>query len=141
MFNSRFSGLLTGLLIAAIVGIIGLIGFFGWSVFNKYYLNSEAHKVVESFEDFVGNNNNEDEDGDRLTIGDVEDSDSLYNKKGDSTTYYGYEVLGTISIPKIDIAYPILEKVSPQSIKVAVAVLTGSGINKVRKYCNTRTQL
>lgn len=140
MFNSKFNGLLTGLLVVAIIGIIALIGFFGWSVFNKYYLNAEANRVVENFENFVDkDNDNNDEDGDRLTIGDVEDSDSIYNKKDGVTTYYGYNVLGTISIPKINIAYPILEKVSPQSIKVAVAVLTGEGINKVRKYSNTRT--
>ena len=126
MFNSKFNGLLTGLLIAAIIGIVGLIGFFGWSVFNKYYLNSEAHKIVDNFEEFVGDNKEKEEEGERLTIGDVENGDSIYNKKGEATTYYGYEVLGTISIPKIDIAYPILERVSPQSIKVAVAVLTGS---------------
>lgn len=50
---------------------------------------------------------------------------------GNKTKYYGYEVLGTISIPKIKIEYPILERVSPQSIKVAVAYLSGDGINKV----------
>lgn len=126
MFNSKFSGLLTGLLITAIVAIIGIIGFFGWSVFSKYYLNAEANKIVDAFENINNNPDNEEEDGERLTIGDVESGDSIYNKKDGVTTYYGYEVLGTISIPKIDIAYPVLERVSPQSIKVAVAVLTGS---------------
>lgn len=59
-------------------------------------------------------------------------------KKGNTTTYYGYEVLGTISIPKINIKYPILEKVSPQSIKVAVAYLSGARNKCCRKYSNTR---
>lgn len=38
---------------------------------------------------------------------------------------------GTISIPKINIKYPILEKETPQSIKVAVAYLTGAGVNQI----------
>ena len=53
-------------------------------------------------------------------------ADLYIGQKGNTITYYGYEVLGTISIPKINIQYPILEKVSPQSIKVAVAYLSGA---------------
>lgn len=138
MFNSKFNGLLTGLLIVAIIGIVALIGFLGWSVFNRYYLNANANEVVENFEASV-NKKDEEEDGDRTTIGDVEDGDSIYGKKPNKTTYYGYEVLGTISIPKIDIKYPILEKVSPQSIKVAVAYLSGVRNKSSWKYCNSRT--
>ncbi len=140
MFNSKFNGVLTGLLIAAIIGIIILIGFFGWSVFSKYYLNSNANEFVDNYEQITGNNTvNNEEEGNRGQIGSVEDGESIYNKKNDKTTYYGYGVLGTISIPKINIKYPILEKVSPQSIKVAVAYLSGVGINKPRQYSNTRT--
>lgn len=138
MFNSKFNGLLTGLLIVAIIGIVALIGFLGWSVFNKYYLNANANEVVENFEASV-NDKNEEDDGNRTTIGDVENGDSIYGKKPNKTTYYGYEVLGTISIPKIDIKYPILDKVSPQSIKVAVAYLSGVGINQIRKYSDFRS--
>lgn len=138
MFNSKFNGLLTGLLIAAIIGIVALIGFLGWSVFNKYYLNANANEVVENFEASV-NDKNEEEEGNRTTIGDVEDGDSIYGKKPNKTTYYGYEVLGTISIPKIDIKYPILDKVSPQSIKVAVAYLSGVRNKPSRQHSNSRT--
>lgn len=139
MFNSKFSGLLTGLLIVAIIGIIALIGYFGWSVYNKYYLNSQAQDAVESFEKNTGTTEDE---GDRAQIGDVEGTPSIYDQNSTNPQkYYGYNVIGTISIPKIDIRYPILDKATTQSIKVAVAYLSGVGVNKVRKYCHSRTQL
>lgn len=135
MFNSKFNGLLTGLLIAAIIGIVVLIGFFGWSVYSKYYIDSKAKEMVDEFEQTAGKNENiVQEDGNRAEIGGVEEGNSIYtNGQGNSSskmTYYGYEVLGTISIPKIDVSYPILEKATPQAIKVAVGYLSGVGINK-----------
>lgn len=148
MFNSKFNGMLTILLIITIIGIIILISFFGWSVYNKYYLNTEAKKAVETFEQIAVENNKtekpkDDEDGERTQIGGVEDGNSMYeaenNKPKEATKYYGYEVLGTISIPKINIEYPILEKVTPQSIKVAVAYLSGVRNKQSWKYSNSRT--
>lgn len=50
---------------------------------------------------------------------------------GKTTKYEGYDVYGTISIPKIKIEYPILENATPKAIKVAVAYSAGVGINKV----------
>ena len=147
MFNSKFSGVLTVLLIVAIIGIIGLIGYFGWSVYSKYYLNTSASDAADAFEQSVGNqNNNVEEPEDQNTdqnqvaggqIGDVNPTNSIYGESGNSggnnnsNTYYGYKILGTISIPKIDIKYPILEKATPKAINVAVGYLTGVGINKV----------
>lgn len=134
MFNSKFNGLLTGLLIVAIIGIVALIGYFGWSVYNKYYLNAEAKNIVDSFEQSVSNRNEvNNETGERTEIGGVEGGNSIYSEGGTSTekTYKGYKVVGTISIPKIKIEYPILEKDNPETIKIAVAYLSGVGINKV----------
>lgn len=80
MFNNKYNGLLTGLLIAAIIGIVGLIGFFGWSVFNKYYLNSKAEDAVDLFEQEVNKKPSEEDEGERQQIGDVEGSGSIYNR-------------------------------------------------------------
>ena len=150
MFNSKFNGLLTVLLIIAIIGIIALIGYFGWSVYNRYYLNASARDAVDAFEQSVGNQDNDDneepnenqnetqEDPERQEIGNVSETpqgqsgnSSGNNNNNNNNTYYGYKILGTISIPKIDIKYPILEKATPKAIKVAVAYLAGVGVNKV----------
>ncbi len=145
MFNSKFNGLLTVLLIIAIIGIIALIGYFGWSVYNKYYLNASARDAVDAFEQSVGNQDNEEpnenqntteDDPNRQEIGNVSETpqgqpNNSNENNNNTNTYYGYKILGTISIPKIDIKYPILEKATPKAIKVAVAYLAGVGVNKV----------
>lgn len=46
--------------------------------------------------------------------------------QGGKTQYHGYDVLGTISIPAIKIEYPILAKVTTQSLKLAVVYLRGA---------------
>ena len=139
MFNSKFNGLLTVLLIIAIIGIIALIGYFGWSVYNKYYLNASARDAVDAFEQSVGNQDNEEpnenqntteDDPNRQEIGNVSETpqgqpNNSNENNNNTNTYYGYKILGTISIPKIDIKYPILEKATPKAIKVAVAYLSG----------------
>lgn len=48
-----------------------------------------------------------------------------------STKYKGFEVVGTIQIPKIDLKYPILEKLTPKSLKTSVVLMyTAQGLNK-----------
>ena len=84
MFNSKFNGLLTILLIIAIIGILGLIGYFGWSVYNKYYIDSNAKNVVNAFEQATQNNNKNEmknEAGERVEIGDVAGGNSIYENQ------------------------------------------------------------
>lgn len=140
MFNSKFNGILTILLIVAIVGILGLIGYFGWSVYNKYYIDSSAKNAVNAFEQVAANNkknevkNEAQDEGERGQIDGVEGGSSIYQNQTSSnntTKYEGYDVYGTISIPKIKIEYPILESATPKAIKVAVGYVAGVGVNKV----------
>lgn len=149
MFNSKYNNLLTVLLIIAIIAIIGILGFLGYSMINKYYINAEAREIVDAFEQTHVKDTNTVAvpeqnvvDG-NMTIGEMGESNSIYNGNTGSgngkVTYNGYDVIGTISIPSINIEYPILEKVTTKALKLGVAYLSGPGINKVRKYCNTRT--
>lgn len=147
MFNSRFSTLLTVLLIIAIIGIVGILGFLGYSMYNKYYINSEARGAVDAFQEAVGNTTKPPVQenpvieanniiAENVVIGGVEETNSIYQGgsqggSGKKTTFNGYNVVGTISIPAIKIEYPVLEKVTTKSLKVAVAYLSGPGINEI----------
>ena len=141
MFNSKFNSLLTALLIIAIIAILAIIGYFGYSIYNKYYLNVGAKDAVDAFEQAVGNQNTvttppTNELVQNVVIGGVSEGDSMYqnqtqNNNTSTTTYYGYEVVGTISIPAIDIEYPILGKPATDALKVAIVYLSGAGINQV----------
>ena len=66
-----------------------------------------------------------------LEIGNTTTTDSKTGISSTKKTYKGFNVVGTIEIPKISLKYPILEKVTKKSIEVAVAVIYGTGPNEV----------
>lgn len=127
MVESKFNTILTVFLVIAIIGIIALIGYFGWAAYSKYSITTNAEEVASDFEEVVKKKKEEEPDEGRIEIGEVGASNSIYNTptKTNTQKYYGYNIIGTISIPKINIKYPILEKSTTQSIKVAVAYLSG----------------
>lgn len=44
--------------------------------------------------------------------------------------YKGYNVIGTIKIPKTKVNYPIVDSTSPNAMDVAIVMLYGVGLNK-----------
>lgn len=109
-------------------------------MYNKYYINAGAKDAVDAFQEAIGNNTmqtsvqSEENNVDvNVTIGGVEEGNSIYTNQSSSskTTYYGYNVIGTISIPTIKIEYPILDKPTKKALEVAIVYLSGAGINKI----------
>lgn len=144
MFNSKYNTVLTVLLIIAIVAIIGILGYLGYSIYNRYYIDTTARDVVDAFEQTHAQDTNttvippiENIVDENIIIGDVPEIDPGQNNTGTKTgnsgktTYNGYEVIGTISIPSIKIEYPILEKVTTKALKIGICYLSGPGVNEV----------
>lgn len=154
MFGGKYNTLLTVLLIIAIVVIIALLGYLGYSIYNKYYINAGARDAVEAFEQAHGVDTNTvikqkpqpelvqntviDENVISMEVpSGPEDNNNSTTHNNTSknntkkTTYNGYDVIGTISIPSIKIEYPILNEVTTKALKIAVVYLYGSGINEV----------
>lgn len=142
MFNSKYSNVLTIILIIVIIAILGLIGFLGYDFYRKYYIDKEAGDFISQYEEQMKNNvnktpvTNEVNNSVSTIIAPVEGLDTNTSTDNNSTstkvpTYKGYNVLGMIEIPKTGIKYPILDKVTPKSIQVAVAYYYGPGLNKV----------
>ena len=90
------------ILAAMIVGIL---------IFNKYY---KERKNEEQLSEVV------------RSIEDEKD-----NKKEKKCTYKGYDIIGTIEIPKIKIKYPILSKTTEESMLVSVTKFWGPGVNEI----------
>lgn len=151
MTSTRFSNVLTVILILVIVGIIGLLVYFGVDVYNKYYIDKEASDAVSKFEeDIMPNetiNNNtlaqntiDITDNSNIIVNEVKD-DSVINQnlignlntttQGGSTSsgsnnvkyYKGFVMKGTIEIPKTGAKYPILATAGKKEIEVAVGIL------------------
>ena len=128
MFNSKYSNFLTVLLVVAIIAILVLLGFFGYDLYVKYFKNKDAHEAISQFEKEVEDNQNTLDTGDIEGVGETNIGGGASKGK---TQLQGYNVIGTIEIPKIDIKYPVLENVTKGSIEVSVAMLSGPGLNQV----------
>ena len=130
--NSKYSNVLTVILIIAIIAIIVIVGIIGYNIYKKYRTEKGAAEAVAQFDNAIKNNHTDNSIVNNTEInGIVEDSEIATNTKTGKTTYKGYEVVSTIHIPKINLKYPILEKVTKKSLETSVAFLYGPGLNEV----------
>lgn len=138
MFESKYSKLLTAILVVVIVAILVLLGFLGYDWYQKYFLENDALAFVENYtndaDDHTSDSNNTSDDNSTATnpIDSIERTNTVSGSSGNQMpTYKGFNVVGTIEIPAIDLNYPILEKVNKSSLETSVAFLYGAGINQV----------
>lgn len=137
MRESKYSKILTGILAIIIIAIIVLLCFFGYDVYKKITTDRSASAVLNEFNENLNKVENEVISG---TNGDAEVVTPILNEElteqvtstgNKKVTYKGYNVVGTIEIPAINLEYPILERATVDSIELSVAVLYGPGPNKV----------
>ena len=149
-FSSKYSDVLTMILVVIIVVILGIIGYFGYSVYNKNITNANAQSALAEFEEATKTvkKKNQNKVKDENTTNDIyvptaEEIQNSINAMQNATKseeeeveepkkvmYEGYEMMGKISIPKTGCEYPILSEVTKRSIEVAVAILYGPGLNE-----------
>lgn len=156
MFDSKYGSVLTILLIIVIVAIVAIIGYFGYEIIVEESKEKASESVVEQFEqayptisvadeNAVGTNDTTTDPnavtGDNTIAslntvdgnggGSSSDGGNQGTTKKKKVMMEGYEVIGTIRIPAIDIKYPILAKVTKKSLETAVALLyTTNGLNQ-----------
>lgn len=135
MFNSKYSKVLTVILIIAIIAVIGLLIFFAYDVYRKYYIEKESEDAVSRFEEQI--NTIADTNTITNSVDPILDLNSLNNDTSSSTSsgngvkYKGFDVIGTIEIPKTDIKYPILDQVSIKALEASISYIYGPGLNQV----------
>lgn len=143
--NNKYSKVLTGVLIVVIIAVIGLLSFLAYDVFHKHTIEEETSDAVSKFENkirptveptnVIGNNVEPNVNLNEI-LGNTttEEPSGSGNEGGGSNTsvkYKGYDVIGTIEIPKTKVKSPIIkqEDVSTDSLKVAICNLYGE-LNK-----------
>lgn len=150
--ENKYGNLLSIMLVLAIVIVVAILGFFGYKVYTGNKTNKKAEDVVSQFDKNTednndtnsSNNNSSDTEGNNSSLQDILDNlgndsgNSIYQQQGNKDTYYeGYKVIGTISIPSIDVEYPILEENTSATLKIAiVAVYPQYPANAVNKPGN-----
>jgi LPXTG-site transpeptidase (sortase) family protein len=139
--GKRYADVLTILLVIIIIAIFGLLVYFGYKAVHKQSIETNVSKALEEFNKNIDENSNESDDEnvivddgtgetsstDLSSLIDTTATDKSSSNSSSSNvkkTYLGdYEIKGTISIPKTGIEYPILEKVTVDSLAQSVAIL------------------
>lgn len=134
MFNSKYSKVLTVILIIVIIGIVGTISYFVYDIYVVKSKNNKAQETIEEFKNSaIRREFDKDEEKENGSNENPLDSiNSLEKQQTANKTYMeGYEVMGTIEIPKTKVNYPILSEVTKRSIEIAVALMPGgAGLNQ-----------
>jgi len=136
--RSGYSKVLTIILIVIIVAVIALLAYLGFDYYSRYRTNKDGEAYVDSFTDGItvdtptdssSSNTNTNTDSEDIST----DNQNIETQTGGSTssssttkrkpTYKGFYTLGSIEIPKTNVKYPILEKVTKKSLETSVAVV------------------
>ena len=104
MLNSKYSKVLTIILIIAIVIIVGLLVFIGIDWYKAYTVGKDTQNSLDQF-----NNNNSNSEG---------------------LTYKGFKVAGVIEIPKTKVKYNVLDDPSAKAMEVGITIIYGPGLNQ-----------
>ena len=149
-YGNKYGNVLTMILVVVVVIILGIGGYFAYSIYEQTATNDAAQTAMSEFEQAtksirkkVKDNEVDTEETaseDEVITPDMsayENSNSTSeNEVGTTETerqkvmYEGYEMMGTINIPKTGCNYPILSEVTKHSLEVAVAILYGPGLNE-----------
>jgi len=134
--GKRYADILTILLIIVIIAIIGLLSYFGYKAVDKKNTQETTASAVEEFkkniieskdavdEDVTDEGNADLSEFVREEDNSSQGSSSTSTKSAPKKTYLdGYEIKGVISISKTGIEYPILERVTVDSLSKSVAIL------------------
>lgn len=128
-----YSKALTVILIMIIVAVIGLVAYLGFDYYSRYRTNKDGEAYVDSLTDGVtvdaptvdvqtdGTSSQGNTNSIEITTETQTSSTSSSTKK--RPTYKGFYTLGSIEIPKTNVKYPILEKVTKKSLETSVAVV------------------
>ena len=140
MIENKYGKVLTVILVIVVIGVLILLGFLGYDVYKKYTSDKTVAEVMDEFEETVTGNSNQEStevvENPEISVGNLQINNvttSGESSSGSSNVvqYEGYNVVGKIEIPAIDLEYPILEKTTPDSIELSVEILyTANGLNQ-----------
>lgn len=136
MYGRRYNKVLTIMLIVIIVAVIALLAYL--IIYNVVlkknsvedpgdYVDSEfLQQIVVEQPDDLGNIANETENNttiDETGTGETSTDNTNTSTSAKKTQYKGFDVVGTIEIPKTNVKLPVLAKVTKKSLETSVATI------------------
>ena len=144
MLNSKYSKVLTIILIIAIVIIVGLLVFIGIDWYKAYTVGKDTQNSLDQFNSYIENNQNNDNNAnfenniDNNNIIEEpnnnniieEPSDNNNNSNSEGLTYKGFKVAGVIEIPKTKVKYNVLDDPSAKAMEVGITIIYWPWLNQ-----------
>lgn len=125
MSSKKYQTFLTVMIVIIIIIVIVLLGKLIYDTWDKKNIKDSAEEAIANFDKVI-------EDADKSSDDNITNINATQLKVDtENFTYGGYNMMGYIEIPAIDIKYPVLEKVTTRSIEIAVAILEGAGLNEI----------
>lgn len=103
----------TILIILLIIAVV-ILGVIGFNYYKSNQNDQELNNVVQQIENEFENKTSEEE---KIKI-----------------DYKGFEVVGIIEIPKINIKYPIINKTNDTTMKYSITKFSGCEINQIGNF-------
>lgn len=145
MFESKYSKVLTVILILVIIAIVLLLGFLTFDYIKKFVTTKQASNFVDSFQSEVGNNKNNEIVNENVTNSTETPEENMTlnsnetqinngssgnsSSSGNKKKYQNLTVVGTMKIPTINLEYPIVEETSTTALEKALVALYPNGDN------------
>lgn len=144
-YGSKFGNILTMILVVVVVIILGIAGYFAYSIHEQTVKNDAAQTAMADFEQATKTIRKKVKDEEEIPAEEVteevvapdmsaydnaETSNEDEENVSEPVKLDGYEVKGTINIPKTGCNYPVLGEVTKHSLEIAVAILYGPGLNE-----------
>lgn len=139
MGGRQYSKVLTVILVIIIIAIVGLLGYLGYDYISKTIKTNSANDFVDTFEKQQASLDEKPIEGGSVTpttdtsivdnntgvVPTIEETSntSQSSSKKKRPVYNGFETLGTIEIPKTNVKYPVLAKLSAKALNTAVCVV------------------
>lgn len=119
------------LLIIIITITVALLGYLAYNYISNYILINEAGIIADEFENETQNIITVEIGEENTTTNEIINSEVTVNNPQKKVTkkYKGYNVIGTIKIPKTKVNYPIVDSTSSQAMDTAIVMLYGVGLN------------
>lgn len=132
------NGVLNTVLVISGIVILILLGFWGFQIYKRYFINKEANEAANEFiqefqrDDDIPDRAELDRNSISLSVNDIEVANgTALSGKIAKRTYKGFTMDGIITIPKINLRYPILDRATSDSMDAAVGINYGPGLNRV----------
>lgn len=90
--------------------------------------------IIKYTKNYINENNVKEVVSDVRTQIEINSAKKDSEKKQVKAQYYGYNVVGIISIPKIGIEYPILDVTNEKSMKISITKFWGNNVNDIGNF-------